>query len=78
MTDDDLDDYRQRIIAAIGALERLAAHIAKRGRDEDVRPHVRLMGKVEGLKLALDYLRYYDEEGEPSAFAIERGDHETI
>lgn len=61
MDEDQLADYWQRVTDAVEELETLADAVAREG--EDVREHIRLKGKVEGLRLALYYLRVYGGEG---------------
>lgn len=54
-TQEELDEYRDRLLRAKAEIERMARAVAIKG--ENPTQHARLSGKADGLGLALDYLR---------------------
>jgi hypothetical protein len=51
---DDLADLRSRLFRARGQCHAMASFAGPADRD-------RLLGKVEGIELALDYIRFYSD-----------------
>lgn len=53
-------DLRDRIIQGANELERMARELEHT--TDNVRPHVRLLAKAEGMRVVLDYLRLLDRD----------------
>lgn len=53
-----MTDLRERITKAIGELEAKADGLAREGKSPEW--HISLRGKIQGLKLVLDYMRVYE------------------
>jgi hypothetical protein len=71
MTPEQMVELKQRIGNALAELDSLAETAAKRGRNPT--QHARLTGKMQGLRLALDYLRAYEPGPSPYILARQEG-----
>ena len=60
---DGIEDLRERIIQGANELDRMARELEHT--TDNVRPHVRLLAKAEGMRVVLDYLRLLDPEVTP-------------